>query len=64
MTVGETQEGWELLRIHEDHVVLQKGTRSLRLTLDYSRPSTGGPSATPTPGNTAASTAGATAKTE
>ena len=64
MTVGETQQGWELLRIHDDHVVLQKDTRSLRLTLDYSRPSAGGPSATPTPGTTGASTAGATSKTE
>ncbi len=39
LSVGATQQGWELLRIEDDHVILQKGTRSLRLTLDYGRPS-------------------------
>lgn len=56
LSVGATQQGWELLRIEDDHVILQKGTRSLRLTLDYGRPSAIAPAPDGEAGNKAEET--------
>ena len=39
LSVGMSRQGWELLRIADDHVVFRRGIRSTRLALDYSRPS-------------------------
>jgi hypothetical protein len=39
LSVGMSRQGWELQNIADDHVVFRRGAQSLRLALDYGRPS-------------------------
>jgi len=43
LSVGMSRQGWKLLNIADDHVVFRRGAQSLRLALDYGRPSPASP---------------------
>jgi len=43
LSVGMSRQGWKLQNIADDHVVFRRGAQSLRLALDYGRPSPASP---------------------